>query len=391
MSYQNAYKASKIIETIENYAVSDVLGKPLEEENPGSNYPYFLDDDSFFWENYMYNPDDFLNKTLEFNDVGLSEWIARVPGLFFHQSSKLLHKLAESHVEYVGQGWKHYNPSGKSQKVLGGIGTINLPPSENGWYIASISTTNNASTGIPVLISEEVWDHHRLREGIHILKGKGKWMRMSESWAERFPSIQNIPQAYLRINDPDDLVVENHSLVPTVFHPFSIMEYEKDNAKFFDFVYVTVDSSEQIHKQNYIDFFNTYRTENDRNGRYLIEPFINAPILSTEYTLFSSPEELRKNVLNSSHLSLLVARVQQELFNGVTIDSIKIAIDTNLNIDQLKRFSEWIKINPNKWFTDKPLYDESALFIDACLREGKLEEFVDLFIKDYGAILLKQP
>ncbi|MBK9257148.1 MAG: hypothetical protein IPM42_16855 [Saprospiraceae bacterium] len=339
--------------------------------------------DIFFWQSNFQNPQRYLNQVLEFRNVGFSEWVSRSPGLLYHKSSAMLNKLAENQIEFKSGQWVHYTPTGKSQKVLGGIGTINLPPNEDGWYLGSISTTNNASTGIPVLISEEVMDHHSIKEGVHIEWCKGKWMLMTNQWSSRFRSTENLPKAYLRINNPDDIIVRKNTIVPTVFHPFSIMEYEQKNSKFYDFVYVTVDSTEQDYRFKLQHFFSEYKDYHGRNGKYLIEPFVSNPLIKENEVLYHSPEELR----DSAHLDLMVKRIRYETFQGKTLEQIKIALDQNLDIDKLKRFSDWIKISPNAWYKGDAVVDETANFLMYCTDKGKTEELVDLLIKEYPEIL----
>ena len=386
MSIQQAYISTKAIETLENYSISDDW-KPesISDDTPdlGQGDIY---DERYFWKNLFDNPENQWNRIYEFGQVGLSEWVARVPGLFWYGDSPQIRQIAKSQIEIVTGKWKHYKPQGKSQKVIGGVGSICLPPNDDGWYLASISGTNNASTGIPVLISEEVWDYHKLKEGSFILYGKGKWRKMSTSWAKRFPSTANIPKGYLVIKNPDDLEVAKNEIQPTIYHPFSIMEYEKQGSTFYDFVYVTVDSSESKFRDKIKSFFGEYRNYDNRNGQYLIEPFINNPLISDGDILYQSPAELRAKKDTKSHLALMREKIQQETFKGQTLEAIKIAIDNNYTIDNLVRHSNWIQINPNTWNFGGTVNDVSAGLIGQCLRSGKLEELVDSLVEQNNSI-----
>lgn len=376
MSAIEAYKASRIIETLENYAVSDNFADAQKNQTQGQYIDYHIYADEQFWCDILNNPKDAWNREYYFDKVGFSEWVARVPGLFYSKGSATLRRLAESKVEFVSKGkWKHYSPSGKSEKVMGGIGTISLP-NEDGQILGSISTSINASVGIPVLFSEEVSDYHNLKEG-SFLSGKGKWKKMSNDWATRFPSTSGIPKGYLEINNPDDIQVDIFNKnVPTIFHPFSIMEYEKDGALFYDYVYVTVDSTEENYRNKIAAFFGEYEYFDNRNGRYLIEPFINNPILNN--VQFNSPKELRNISTEAKpHLELLVDRIRNESFKGETLNSIKIALDNYCTLDQLKRISDTIQINPNRWFTNRAIVHESAALLDYCHQRNKVEELVD--------------
>jgi len=379
MSLSTAYKTTRIIETLENYAQSDGfagmaasdVGTPPDSD---SFHPY---SDRNFWGEIFYKPDEAWSKTFSFQDVGLSEWVARVPGLFFGKGSRALRKASESRVEFVSNGrWRHFTPRGKSERVMGGVGTISLP-NEGGYYLTSISKSNNASTGIPVLIKEEIWEHHNLQEGSFFESIKGKWTKMSGTWSGRFPSVADIPKGYLKIEHPEDIIIDSHTpTAPTLFHPFSIMQYEKNGGVFYDYVYVTVDSTEEGYRDKIRAFFGEYEYYENRNGRYLIEPFVNNPLLNN--VIYQSPKELRaSSPTANAHLELLVNRIRNESFDDQTLDLLKISIDNHSTIDQLKRLSDKIGINPNRWFRNGVIVDESAALLDYCLQRNKIEELID--------------
>ena len=385
MSLQSTLKTSRIIETLENYAIADNFKATAASDTAAPNQFSSIYTDQRFWDIILKHQDDAWNKGFEFRDVGLSEWIARVPGLFYSDGSERLRKQAESKVEYVSDKWRHYNPLGKSEKVMGGIGTICLP-SEDNYYLASISFTNNASTGIPVLISEEIWNYHKLKEGVLIRKLEGTWKKMKSDWSQRFPSTANIPKGYIEVSKPEDIEVEQGEILPTLYHPFSIMEYEKDGSLFYDFVYVTVDSTEENFRDKIRCFFGEYEYFENRNGRYLIEPFVNNPLLNN--VQYQSPKDLRANSREAnSHLDLMLSRIRKEMFNDQTLEAIKIGIDNHCDIDTLKRMSTHIGLNPNRWFTGGAVVNESAALLNYCQQRGKVEELVDLLVFENSEML----
>lgn len=385
MSLQSSLKTTRIIETLENYAIADNFkATTITDVAPPNRYKSFHQDQDF-WARILRQQDNAWNKGFEFRDVGLSEWVARVPGLFYSKGSDSLRKQAESTVEYITDKWRHYSPFGKSQKVMGGVGTICLPAEDN-YHLVSISFTNNASTGIPVLISEEIWEHYQLKEGAFIRYLKGTWKKMSSDWSQRFPSTANIPKGYIEVSKPEDIEVERDEILPTLYHPFSIMEYEKDNSVFYDFVYVTVDSTEENFRDKIREFFGEYEYFENRNGRYLIEPFVNNPLLNN--VQYQSPKELRANSQEAkSHLDLMLNRIRKETFNEQTLDAIKIALDNNCDLDDLKRMSTHIGLNPNRWFSGRTVVDESAALLNYCQQRGKVEELVDLLVVENSDIL----
>lgn len=377
MSLQTAFTASKIIESLENYAKSDKLesGMAVSDEVSPDQAIWFYGDKNF-WHKIISNPQKYWNKEVVFEQVGLSEWISRVPGLYYSNGSENLRRMAEGQVELTSGKWKHFRPSGKSQKVLGGVGSIYLKREGEG-RLVSISFTNNSSTGIPVLITEEVWEQLELAEGT-MLNLRGRWCQMDNEWASRFVTTRHIPRGYVLVNNPSQIEILDRDY-PTIFHPFTIMEYEKDNGKFFDFVFVTADSKRENYRQKVAAFFEDYKNFDNRFGKYLIEPCIHEPLITDETPKYGSPEEIRAILSGGeeSHLDLMMKRIHGEVFNGRTIDKIKIAIDTHLDLESLKRIGTSIGVPENRWFSNKSLVDESAALLEICMERKKLDELVD--------------
>lgn len=382
MSLRDAITATKVIESLENYSVSDLINEEIKSSELNDFKEQRIYSEEQFWK-YILSGKENRETLFLFDNLVLSEHVARVPGLYFHKDSKHYRTIDKSQIEYISDKWQHYTPQGKSQKVLSGVGTLKLPPDVNGWRIACVSFGNNSSLGIPVLLSEEVWKYFKLSEGTIISNMKAHWVEMDINWAVRFSSVRGIPKAYLKIDSTDQLKIKN-DIHPTIYHPFTIMEYEKSGSLLYDFVYVTVDSSDHNFRNDIRLFLGEYKYIDGRDGRYLIDPFINDPLLNQNDVMFSSPEELRRiNPSSESHLFLLKERIKNEVFNSLTIEMIKKFIDNHLDLDDLKTCSSEIIINPNLWYQGKKMVDESANFLQKCIEKGKVEELVDNLIR-YG-------
>ncbi|MCP9234378.1 hypothetical protein [Lewinella sp. JB7] len=383
MSLQTAYTTARVIETLENYAQSDVVNDCSRDPAEPSRTAAGAFSDEHFWHTVLGDVEGTWNQRFNLEDVFLSEHVARVPGLYYHPQAQHFKNILDVHKEYVTDRWTHYSPPGKSQKILGGIGTLQIPPTLEDWRIASVSSGNNASLGIPVLIHEEVWQHHRLEEGRRIALLSAPWKQMEASWAKRFYSVRGLPKGYLVIDNPDQLRMDG-GVYPTIYHPFTVMEYEQDGSLFYDFVFVTVDSSDPNFRDDIRAFLGEYRYMKGRHGHYLIEPFVNNPLLHDRDVMYHSPEELRqRDASANSHLNLLVERIKQERFNQLTLDEIKIFMDNHLDVDELKACSDDLLINPNAWFGGRRVYDESANFLSAVVDRRKVDELVDILPK-YG-------
>ena len=57
-----------------------------------------------------------------------------------------------------------YQPEQKSAHVMNGVGTLRLPPSTGGEWLFSVSSSGDASLGVPVLVLPDVWDRIQKRQ-----------------------------------------------------------------------------------------------------------------------------------------------------------------------------------------------------------------------------------
>ncbi len=352
MKGSRAVTAARILETVENYARVEIRrGVP-----PAVTDSRFVSGDDDFWHRVLQQEIGF-GTPIDFPyDVAISEWVARVPGLFWTPSAQALRDAGEKDVESQIGNNITLTPFGKSQVVGGGIGTLRLPPSPNGDRIATIVISGNVSAGIPALISDDVWNAARLQEGSVVELTKDVvWQAMDASWAERFPSTRGIPRGYLRLDDPKTVRPSNER-APTEIHPFSIMEYASNNIALFDFVYATARTSSPGYRQRVENFFGRYCQKYERNGRYLIDADIAQPMWESE---FASPEQLKRD----AQYHLLLRRIEESLSGKDTIE-FALRVLCNTDRDLLRRFSLDIGIPPALWFRDGSLAEESANLLE---------------------------
>src|SRR5688572_20731991 len=99
MSFREAIKGATLIEALENYSLSD--NTITEEARAGSKQEdaltFYSDDD--FWTMILRNPEQYWNKKMSFNHAAVSEWIARVPGLYFTSGSRRNRIMGEDDIE----------------------------------------------------------------------------------------------------------------------------------------------------------------------------------------------------------------------------------------------------------------------------------------------------
>lgn len=379
MGLSEACNCARSLEAIENYSLSDVAFSAdiISSDEPPNQLTDWGNEDSHFWSCVE------RNRTVqrkEFTLYGfvLSEWVARVPGLYWSKDADQLRALASTKVQFQSDDWITFEPGGKSYQVMGGIGTLKFPPDEKGYRLGSLTACYNASSGIPVLISPDVWEDHKLSEGCR-LKATGIWQPMSIGWAERFPSIAGIPREYLVLNKSSQIYAHERKS-PVQIHPCTVMEYESGNSKLFDFVYATADTGDPNYRELLQLFFAHYKDDAGRYGRYLLSADISDPLWDAEY---SSPEALRRSEPGSeSQLALLKARVQRLSFEGRTLDLLLEALCSHYDNEGLKRLSTMIKIPVTQWFRGGTIAEAAAQLLAASIERKNVELLLDAMAMD---------
>jgi hypothetical protein len=385
MSLSETYRGARALEAVENFSLA---GGPApgeaEGDAPSQNYPEDIYEDEQFWHRVLNEPDAW-GRTFNLYYTVLSQWVPRVPGLYWSNGAKALRKLGESAVQYESNDWHVLHPLGKSQKVFGGVGTLKFPPDESGRRVVSLCGGLNASAGIPAVISPEVWEHHRLGEGRAVPKLTAKWQHMSDSgWAERFPSISGIPKGYLVVERPEQIVQgDDGQKAPVRFHPCTVMEYYKGNAKLYDFVFATADTAQPNHRPLVEHFFRRYKSDSGRYGRYLFSADVGDPWWEAE---FESPAALnRAGAGGKSQLELLQARVRNECFKGRSVEEVLELLAEKYDNEGLRRISTVVGIPPAHWFAGGAAADSASELLRVSLERGKVEELLDAVAVEYPA------
>src|ERR1700753_2794374 len=142
MSLTRAIAGARIIETAQNYSVADNFSdRPLAV--PELPYGPAFYDDEHFWRDILFNPQAAWNTEVHLYEVILSEWVARVPGLFWTPEARSLRQFDESEIEEREPHHVTLQPTAKSRVVTGGVGTLRLPPGAQGTRLATLTTTAN--------------------------------------------------------------------------------------------------------------------------------------------------------------------------------------------------------------------------------------------------------
>lgn len=380
--FTEAYKTARLLETLENYTVSDIVNikdQAIEEQGEVS-----VQSDEQFWRSVLEKPDNFIGKKISIHSCTLTSWVPRVPGLYWSAQATSLRKFAEGYIETVSGSWIHYAPLGKSAIIMGGIGTNMFSPDADGNRILCLTTQHNASLGIPALITAEIWEGMNLKDGYSLEVRKGTWQLMDQQWITRFPSMKGIPKAYLVVNKPEQIKVVYQSSPNYTFHPYSIMEYYIQDATFYDYVFASENRRDSSRKE-LTQFFEWYRIDKGRNGKYLLHADISNPYFEAKYY---SPEELRRNeITGKTHLHILEEKIKHQYFKGQLLDEIIIALTNKYqDEDEIRRIAAYAGISKAQIPRETPSNMISRL-VDLCLEAGTLEELIDRAAIEYPELI----
>ena len=370
------FVATQIAETMANYAlVDDPLKKPGPRPAQTRERVGEVLDDGHFWKPILRG--EKANGRWDIYEAAVSEWVARVPGLFWTPAATAMRKLIPALVERKSGKWVTYRPLGKSQHVVGGIGTLRLPPADDGYRLITLTTTLNASAGIPALVAPSVWEHRRLSEGT-VISATAQWREMAQKWAIQFPVVRGIPRGYFVLERPEDVRCRDEE-APIHVHPFSVMEYSSGSAQMLDYVYATGDTSERSFRGELTSFFERYRKAEGRDGTYLLSSDISEPMWDA---WFSDPTELRRG--KKAQLQLIEDRVNEAVNGGSVIDALANAISTLPNITKtdLLRLSEDALIKTGRWSHEGTIAENSARLVAEAVRVGQQKALLQLVIME---------
>ncbi|HWJ41114.1 MAG TPA: hypothetical protein VNT29_08265 [Candidatus Limnocylindrales bacterium] len=379
----SGFVATQVGEALANYALAD---NPLEqrEELAGnvasareSNAFQFFDDEHF-WRSLrdLGEGSAIPASVFHISRAAVSEWVARVPGLYWEPGSAKMRTLNPAYKEAQTSRWTTYIPQGKSRLVSGGVGTLKFSPSEDGFRLVTLTTSCNASTGVPALISDEVWEHCKLAEGVSI-DGDARWGALPRKWAEQFPLVRGIRRGCLILNAPDAIRRVGGKQAPVQVHPFSIMEYWSGDTQLHDFVYVTVDTGDPELRRKTSTFFEEYRTAKGRDGSYLLAADMSDPLWSAE---FASPEEMRAR--KAPQLRLIEKRVQEATCGVTVTEGLLKELSKLPDIGDLRRLSEDADIPSRRWSEGGRLADEAARLVDEAIRSNKMQALIQVVMTE---------
>ncbi|MBO0950614.1 hypothetical protein [Fibrella forsythiae] len=371
-SFFDAYKATHIIETLENYAISDriddlsVSSLTLPERTVQDEYD--------FWKMVLADNTKLFDVPFSLADFIISEWVPRVPGL--------IHSLMESTFSYKFDkfsylNWDDHYPSSESGELLGGVGTNMLPPI-NGRRIVSVGKRGMVSYAIPLLIGDTIWHKLNLEPGHRIRLKRVRWQRMTQEWTQRFESIKGIPRAYLLVEDESQIEITAKREQPS-YQPYTLIEYEREGLILYDYLIRDVPPEKSWDQIG--DEFETRRVKHYSNGRFLLNPDPANPLFNDAY---DSPEQLRRAEVGSRyHLELIKERIRDTYFRGKRAEEIlQLLAQVYSDTPSINRIATYLRFPVTTFAGNRPA-DQISQFMNWCLNTpGKMEELIDLLFID---------
>lgn len=373
-------KGTKIIETIENYSLATEISSIIDQ-NENENVQYDFYEDKKFWQSVIKKPESYWGKKINLYDFVISNWIARIPGLYWSSASKIMRQHKQEDIAFESDEWIEFKPIGKSKKVMGGVGTLLLPPTDDRKVLLSASAACNASTGVPLLFYPEVLDQLKIKQGDCLIIRNARWQPMDFYWASKFASTKDIPRGYIVIDSIEKVHIRDRNQ-PVVYHPFSLMEYEYKDGLLYDFVYVTADSKVTNVEAKIEDFFKHYSEKNGRNGEYLLNPNMVNPIFESRY---SSPIEMI-HASEKAKLNLLYERIRDTFFKEQPIEELIVKLPQYYQSStQIKTLAKNVGLNVSHFVEDSAV-SMSAQLINKCIEKGTPEILIDRILLEYPQI-----
>ncbi|VTR92022.1 Uncharacterized protein OS=Flavobacterium subsaxonicum WB 4.1-42 = DSM 21790 GN=Q766_00750 PE=4 SV=1 [Gemmata massiliana] len=369
MSLDTAYTGVRVLETLANYTrARSCPPVPVAPADPDKSSPIH-DEEQFWWQLFANPTPPALNRDHYFYDMILTEWVPRVPGLYWRPESEAMRSLTAAAIESQSERFTTYTPGAKSRKVFGGIGTFRLPQDVPGYQLLGLTRSMNASAAIPILLSPDDQARYSLKEGT-VLSVQARWQSMARGWDEHFPIVAGIPRGYLVPTGPNAIYVQEAEVAPVQIHPFTLMRYDAGPTERFDFVYATADTGDPNYRGYLAQFFDSYRVQNGRAGEYLLPGDHVDPLWGATY---NHPSEF--TAPGNNPLRLLEERVRNSMING-EIDSLieKLA---GLEIDDMKRYSVDVGIPHSQWVVPATPAQCANRFVEKAIALRRVDALIE--------------
>lgn len=382
----NTVKLPLIAEALENYPKIDELdvqGNPAPDRTTTNIQG--VDTDEHFWDmmnarvaqgNYQWG------NLFHFGRVSISEWVPRIPGMYWTDKAEKFREMGRAQKMDEWENQVAYRPIGKTQLVVGGLGTFKCSHGQENMLV-SITASGNCSSGIPLLISRQLWEDYNLKEGSILDDLTLRWDKMASNWSSKFISSKNLIRGSLTFTD-NNIKVNSYDRT-AVCHPFTVIEYYEQGVPKYDFMFFSMQGASNRSKID--EWVNIYKSKFEQ-ARYIFEPDPNEVLYGATY---ATTHQFLNQGFND--VQLIESKIESELSNQSTgiFDKIYEFLCNNIsNENELAEFSkqEVISIPPISWRGGSSLLDTVKNFMTLIVEQKKLTTLYDLLQTDYSDVFI---
>jgi hypothetical protein len=189
------------VRAAQDYAMLSGYGE-IQSVHPPKSVHEYTDEESFWHEVLGSGLNSSAVKTVHLRAFGLSRWVPRVPGLYWKDTAQQLRQRAAQYRlpvqviqpnTYDAMPGAIFSPTGKTLRLLGGVGNVRLLPTISGTLFVA-SSSGKYWQGVPVLLRPDVWQKlGNIEEGT-VADIRGTWTPMPRDVAQGLGGEAGIPR-----------------------------------------------------------------------------------------------------------------------------------------------------------------------------------------------------
>jgi hypothetical protein len=267
----------------------------------------------------------------------LSEWVPRVPGLYWKDESLKLRDGARFETLQTDHRFAIYSPAGKTMHILGGVGNVRLLPSGQSQLLCA-SSSGEYWRGVPVLLEGEAFQEYRDAPDGIVVSLEGRWRPLPAEYARQLGSNAGIPRYCLVIDAADHVTVLNDGSSwswKCQSSAWTLFEYRgEDNLPRYDFAYCIFRAfrSKTGHLEEATYFIRDYVER--RHGTVLTDFDQEIP----QFDAWLPINELMSREVDPRRLRALVNRVKEGALSPerVQYETLPSVLMDHFNIEELR-------------------------------------------------------
>ncbi|MGD1994900.1 MAG: hypothetical protein PVI59_17030, partial [Anaerolineae bacterium] len=244
MSLNTLVRGAHALRTVQDYVKLPGYYASAEAEPTPALREYRSEKD--FWYETLGHREDIeppqAGDAISLTKFRLSEWVPRVPGLYWKDESLKLRDAARYEILQTDRRFTVYSPAGKTMHILGGVGNVRLLPSGQSQLLCA-SSSGEYWRGVPILLEGDAFQEYRDAPDGIIVSLEGRWRPLPAEYARQLGSDAGIPRYCLVVDAADHVAVLNDGSSwswKCQSSAWTLFEYrDEDNLPRYDFAYCT--------------------------------------------------------------------------------------------------------------------------------------------------------